>query len=232
MPAVASDGYRRRSTVPPAVRRLSVRLLTVSLLTVSLLTFGLLTAAAKPAAGAPIMAPIVAPIHIVYAVGGSLELPAIEGYGTLKPGTLAADVNLRTGELTGKATLPDIKITGAIFGFVPSVVTAALRQSGPLTGSLNPAGEVTAEITVVLALKAINAFGSMPLSRPGCRVQAPIDIILSTDGNARFRAAGAAKMVGTFATGPLVGCGSLNTSLSRLFQSVSNTLALSLTLSE
>ncbi|SDI84550.1 hypothetical protein SAMN05444157_0445 [Frankineae bacterium MT45] len=228
MPAVVGDARRR----PRTLRYRSARLLAAGL-TSLLAVLTLTSSLAAPAGAAPTPLPqIVAPIHIVYAVGGTLQLPAIEGYGTLKPGTLAADVNLRNGELTGKATLPDIQITGAIFGFVPSVVTAAFRQSGPLNGTLNPAGEVTAEVTVALALKAVNAFGSMPLSLPGCRVQAPINIMLNTEKNAPFRATGAAKLVGTFATGPLVGCGTLNASLSRLFQSVSNTLSLSLTLKQ
>ncbi|SDI78448.1 hypothetical protein SAMN05444157_0144 [Frankineae bacterium MT45] len=192
------------------------------------------TATPKPVAtpvptAAPTPAPVSTTTHINFTANGTIGLPTVKGSGKVGPGLVSTDVNLKGGTFTGTTTLPNMNISGTVFGFVPLSMVASFKQVGALSGKLAPgATDLTADLKADIGVVSVKAAGILPLTVSTCHVATPVSIHLASNGKGQFSPFTGGTVSSTFAIGNLADCGALTSLLNGIFPGNSNTLTLNL----
>ncbi|SOD71549.1 hypothetical protein SAMN05892883_1056 [Jatrophihabitans sp. GAS493] len=192
------------------------------------------TATPKPVAtpvptAVPTPAPVSTITHINFAANGTIGLPTVKGSGKVGPGLVSTDVNLKGGTFTGTTTLPNMNISGTVFGFVPLTMVASFNQVGTLTGKLAAgATDLTADLKANIGVLSVKAAGILPLTVSSCHTAAPVSIHLASNGKGQFSPFTGGTVSSTFAIGNLADCGALTGLLNGIFPGNANTLSLNL----
>ncbi|SDI78429.1 hypothetical protein SAMN05444157_0143 [Frankineae bacterium MT45] len=188
------------------------------------------TAVPTPAPTAvPTPAPVTTLTHINFAANGTITLPTVNGSGKVGPGLVSTDVNLKGGTFTGVTTLPNMSISGSLFGFIPLSMVASFNQVGPLTGQLaKGATDLTADLQANIGVVSVKALGILPLTSTGCRTAAPVSIHLASNGKGQFSPFTGGNVAAKFAIGNLTDCGALTGILNGIFPGSNNTISLTL----
>ncbi|MEU0793701.1 DUF6801 domain-containing protein [Amycolatopsis sp. NPDC005961] len=164
------------------------------------------------------------PVLLSFDLGGTQQYSyGVTGSTTLRALGATAPV---TGSFTGFSPAFDrTRAEFKVFGFVPGTADLVFSPDGPQTGELSGDGFV-AHAKLALALPQVTLFG-LPVADAGCRASAPIPVDLKTGSG--FVLASGGPVSGEYAIPPLTGCGAFTAYLSSLFQSDSNTFAVTLT---
>lgn len=142
------------------------------------------TPAPEPDAADPMAPPRppAEPIRITYDVTGASRTRALNSDIKLGPGTMVANVDVLSGELSGELTLPPVPGYFTIFGFMPSTATVEFLPVGPVVGTIELGKvEVTADVDIRLRNTTI---GDVALAAgPDCRTVRPASLHLISDPN-------------------------------------------------
>ncbi|WP_199440016.1 DUF6801 domain-containing protein [Umezawaea beigongshangensis] len=120
------------------------------------------------------------PVRITYDVGGSTRIAKLNSDLPLGPGTLAAELDLLSGNFTADLDLPESTGSFTLFNLLPARATVEMTPLGRTTGTLAD-GAVTARSSVVIGLTDVRVLGVQvvkPTHR--CRTTAPADIGLTS----------------------------------------------------
>jgi hypothetical protein len=120
------------------------------------------------------------PVRITYDVDGSTTIAKLDSDLPLGPGTLAAELDLLSGDFTADLDLPRSTGSFTLFNLLPAKATVELTQQGRTTGTLAD-GTVTARSSVVIGLTDVRVLG-VPVVTPThrCRTTTPADIGLTS----------------------------------------------------
>ncbi|WP_197704585.1 DUF6801 domain-containing protein [Jatrophihabitans sp. GAS493] len=186
------------------------------------------TPAATPAP-TPAPTPASTVTHINFAANGTISLPTVNGSAKVGPGLVSTDVNLKGGTFTGTTTLPNMNVSGSLFGFIPLSMVASFNQVGPLSGQLaKGATDLTADLQANIGVVSVKALGILPLTSSGCRTASPVSIHLASNGKGQFSPFTGGNVSAKFAIGNLTDCGALTAILNAIFPGSNNTISLTL----
>jgi hypothetical protein len=159
-----------------------------------------------------------APIGITYDVTGSTTVASTGSTIPLGPSTLATQLDLATGTLTGSMPLPGATTRFEVIGFIPVTADVNLVEAAPITGSISNSGYnivINSTASYHIRLSNIRVVGFPLFAGPSCRTKNPVTIPANTPAGQSFNLFGGGNLAGTFSIGDFQNCG-LNTWLINL----------------
>ncbi|MEU4745521.1 hypothetical protein AB0G02_34360 [Actinosynnema sp. NPDC023658] len=170
---------------------------------------------------------LAAGIKVDYRVDGVSRIFKLQSDLAIGPGTLAAEIDLLTGTITGDLTLPPSDGYFIAFGFVPTTARTELVPVGKTTGTIKE-GRVKANAKVVIKLGDV-AVNGQPLDvGPACQTTEPASIDL--EGPFQLDKM---QLTGVYSIPPFAGCRGrepLDPLFTGLISGPGNTIDLTLTL--
>jgi len=135
---------------------------------------GVLAATAGPASAATT-------VKATYKVTGSTYIKAPNFTLSLGPGRLVSRVNLKTGKLTARLSMPDATGSFTQYGIIPVTATTQFINDGPTTGKLNlNTGKVKTTSNITMRLVSLTV-GGIPLSvGNSCETKSPVVVHLTS----------------------------------------------------
>ena len=144
-------------------------------------------------------------------------------------GSVGADLNLDTGEVTADLRLDPTKGNFQILGFLPVTADIGLDSQGKTTG-LYKDGQLTTNTKVITKLSSFKVFGAIPLGGgEQCQTKEPSDVRLQSAAGEFFDPGAGGKISGTYALSAIENCGPLTGILSLFTAGDGNTIDLTLT---
>lgn len=164
--------------------------------------------------------------HHDYTVRGTAAVKA--GAGTVPlNGSLSADIDPDTGNVTGAFDLDPATAALKAWGFLPVTADVAFGSPGTTTGRL-AGGALTADAALDVRVTSFAVFGLPVGGGDQCRTAAPADVPLDSGGP--FDPALGGRLASTgFTLPPLQDCGALTPLLGSLTAGPGNTADLTLT---
>jgi hypothetical protein len=186
---------------------------------------GLATACAV--LGTPVAAPAATKITVRYPVTGSTVIAKPGATVALGPGKLTSTVNLATGALRARISLPPATASFKEFGVIPVSATTAFVQNGPATGTLDVnTGAVTTTAHITLQVTSLTIAG-IPVPVPaGCASASPATIPLASQPG--FSIVNGGNLSGSYTLPPFSNCGLLTPLLNLTIPGPGNTITLTL----
>jgi len=135
---------------------------------------GVLAATAGPASAATT-------VKATYKVTGSTYIKAPNFTLSLGPGRLVSRVNLKTGKLTARLSMPNATGSFTQYGIIPVTATTQFINDGPTTGKLNlNTGKVKTTSNITMRLVSLTV-GGIPLSvGNSCETKSPVVVHLTS----------------------------------------------------
>jgi hypothetical protein len=166
-------------------------------------------------------------LTVKYSVKGSTYLKSIATTTTLGPGTLTSTVNLSSGKISAKLSLPASTVSFKEFGVIPVTATTEFVPDGATTGQLNlKTGSVKTTSKITLKLTSMTVAGvSMPVPA-SCQSASPATIKLTSQKG--FSVVKGGPLAGTYTIGDFSGCGVLTPVLNATIPGSGNTITLKL----
>lgn len=131
-------------------------------------------------------------------------------------GTIAAKINLDTGNFTADLKLENTRGQLALLGLIPVTADVGFINAAPTTGTLKN-GVLTATAKLKIRLPQLYLFGYVPVAGPGtCQTRSASTIVLKSDTAGFFPPTEGGIIKGQFAIGELTGCGPLEIFVSPL----------------
>lgn len=166
-----------------------------------------------------------------YPVSGETSIASTGSQLDLGPGSLAATVDLTTGQITaGALTLPDATGTFDELGFVPVTATVAFEQVGQVTGTVDHVtGATTATADVTLRITDLKVAGVDVGVGSGCQTTTPA-VITVTSGSG-FNVLAGGPVSGSYDIPTFEGCGLLGIEspvINAVIPGAGNTISLNL----
>jgi hypothetical protein len=168
-------------------------------------TAGVLAAAGAMAFG-PGIASAATLLHAKYTVSGSTHLKSADFTLALGPGMLSSTVNLGTGKLTAKLSLPNATGSFKQYGIIPVTATTQLINDGPTTGRVNlNTGAVKTKSRITMRIVSLTVAGvSMPVGS-SCETSTPVVVALAS--LPKFSVLAGGKLAGTYTIPQFSHCG-------------------------
>lgn len=135
--------------------------------------------------------------------GGAAHVNKLDSTLQLGTGTLAADIDVATGEFTAELEVDTVHGEFTVFGFVPVSADLDLIQEGPATGTINN-GAIKAIADVTLKLSNVKIGGIPAFIGDNCRTQTPASVPLESAPG--FNPLVGGDLVSTFTIPNYTGC--------------------------
>jgi hypothetical protein len=133
-----------------------------------------LAATASPASAA-------STVKATYKVTGSTYIKAPNFTLNLGPGRLVSRVNLKTGKLTARLSMPDATGSFTQLGIIPVTATTQLINDGPTTGRLNTTtGAVRTKSKITMRLVSLTVAGVPIAVGNSCETKSPVVVRLTS----------------------------------------------------
>ncbi len=120
-------------------------------------------------------------VHAKYKVSGSTFLKSPDFTLALGPGTLSSTLNIATGKLTAKLSLPNATGSFKQYGIIPVTATTKLINDGPTKGKVNlntGAVKTTSKITMRIVSLTVSGIG-VPVGS-SCETSTPVVVHLAS----------------------------------------------------
>lgn len=164
--------------------------------------------------------------HHDYTVQGATTIKAAGGTVPLN-GSLSADIDPATGDVTADLDLAPATGAFQIWGFLPVTADFGFAQDGRTVGELT-AGTLTANSRLDVRVTSVKAFGLSVGGAEQCRTEQPAAITLTSAGTFDPVRGGRLTTAG-YTLLPLQDCGALTPVLSAFLSGPGNTADLTLT---
>lgn len=166
-----------------------------------------------------------APMQFTYGTAGETHILGLDAKLPLGPGKTDVEVDLQTGSIGARITLPESRAEFTLFGVLPTHAKVKITQASNVAGtfrngSVNVAGNFGIQITEV----GHYGFG-IPL--PNCKTTEPVHIELKSDGG--FQPATGGKLTGTYRLPKFADCGFDTEIINGLVTGKDNTIGVTLT---
>ena len=170
---MGADHHWIRSSLVTATRRSLRPRLTAA--AVAMLAAGAAIAAtASPASAA-------STVRAKYKVTGSTFIKAPNFTLSLGPGRLVSRVNLKTGKLTARLSMPDATGSFKQLGVIPVTATTQFINDGPTTGRLNKnTGAVRTKSKITLRIVSLTVAGLPVPVGNSCQTKSPAVVRLTS----------------------------------------------------
>jgi len=141
-----------------------------------------------------------------YKVTGSTYIKAPNFTLQLGPGRLVSRVNVKTGKLTARLSMPDATGSFTEFGIVPVTATTQLVNDGPTTGRANLTnGTVRTKSKITLRIVSLTVGGlPIPVGK-SCQTKSPAVVRLTSQPGFTLLAGG--NLAGSYTIPKFSGCG-------------------------
>ena len=166
-------------------------------------------------------------VHAKYKVTGSTFIKAPSFTLPLGPGTLAADLNLSTGNLKATLTLPDATGSFLQFGVIPVTATTRFINDGPTTGKLNlNTGAVTTTSKITLRIVSLSVAGVNVPVGDSCQTSSPV--VVTVKSQKGFNILKGGKVAGSYTIGHFQDCRLATVLINLTIPGSGNTITLTL----
>ncbi|SDC23825.1 hypothetical protein [Actinokineospora iranica] len=163
--------------------------------------------------------------RIPYTTAGETAITGLGASLPLGPGQTEVDIDLQSGQFTGKIDLPETRTDFTMFGFLPTHAKVKITQAGALKGTFQ-GDAVTAAGDFGVAITEVGHFDvGMPL--PNCKTTAPVQIKLKSAG--AFNPSNGGKLTGTYQLPKFADCGFDTEIINMLVGGKENTITIALT---
>ncbi|GAA2787420.1 hypothetical protein [Saccharopolyspora taberi] len=143
-----------------------------------------------------------APTKISYDTAGETHISGLEAKLPLGPGQSDVEVDLQTGKLGAKITLPESRTDFALFG-LPTHAKVRITQESDLAGTFQ-AGSVTVAGDFAIQITEVGHFGAgIPMQN--CRTTEPVRIELKSEGS--FSPTEGGRLTGQYQIPKFADCG-------------------------
>lgn len=164
-------------------------------------------------------------LHATYAVNGSTMIKSTNSTMTLGPGTLTADLDVKTLAFTSNLSLPAATGSFTELGFVPVTATTEFIQQGAITGN-DVNGGITATAHIIIKLTKVTVAG-LPVPVGNSCQTTPATISLASGKGFNVLLGG--PVSGTYTIPNFANCGLLTTPiLNAVIPGAGNTINLTL----
>jgi hypothetical protein len=192
-------------------------------------TIAATAAAGIAVAGLVVAAPVAsaapdASILATYAVNGSTSIASTKSTMALGPGTLAATLDVATGNFTANLDLPPATGTFTELGFVPVTATTEFIQDAPTTGK-DVNGGIQSTSTITIKLTDVKVAGIEVPIGDSCQTS-PATINLASDPGFNVLLGG--NISGTYTIPSFSNCGFTTFIINAIIPGSGNTIALTL----
>lgn len=146
-----------------------------------------------------------------YAVNATTTLKKLNEKVTVPPGTFIGGINLSTGQLTGKLTLPPASTTVSLAGIGLVKATFKLAPVGNITGKVDLSKlTVTSKAKFNVLVTSVEPLG-LPVNLVGnsCGTSKAVSVTFG----GKFSLAGSSNFSGTYTIPPLANCELATTAL-------------------
>jgi hypothetical protein len=202
------------------VRRRSLRPRLTAAAVATLAAGGALTATASLASAATT-------VKATYRVTGSTYIKAPNFTLNLGPGRLVSRVNLKTGKLTARISMPNATGSFKQLGIIPVTATTQFINDGPTTGRLNKdTGAVRTKSKITLRIVSLTVAGiSVPVGK-SCQTKSPAVVRLTSQPG--FNVLGGGKVGGGYTIPKFSHCGLATVLINLTIPGGGNTITLTL----
>jgi hypothetical protein len=202
------------------VRRRSLRPRLTAAAVATLAAGGALAATASPASAATT-------VKATYRVTGSTYIKAPNFTLNLGPGRLVSRVNLKTGKLTARLSMPNATGSFKQLGIIPVTATTQFINDGPTTGRLNKnTGAVRTKSKIMLRIVSLTVAGiSVPVGK-SCQTKSPAVVRLTSQPG--FNVLGGGKVAGGYTIPKFSHCGLATVLINLTIPGGGNTITLTL----
>jgi hypothetical protein len=186
---------------------------------------GLLAAGAILAAAAPASAQTT--VTVKYPVTGSTMIEKLDATAALGPGTLKSTVNLSTGAVTARLSLPPATVSYEELGLVPVTATTKFINDGKTTGTVNlDTGAVTTTSHITLQITSLTVAGLPVPVGSACESATPATVTVNSEPG--FSIVDGGSLSGTYTIPLFAGCGLETPVLNLTIPGPGNTISLTL----
>jgi hypothetical protein len=202
------------------VRRRSLRPRLTAAAVATLAAGGALAATASHASAATT-------VKATYRVTGSTYIKAPNFTLNLGPGRLVSRVNLKTGKLTARLSMPNATGSFKQLGIIPVTATTQFINDGPTTGRLNKnTGAVRTKSKITLRIVSLTVAGiSVPVGK-SCQTKSPAVVRLTSQPG--FNVLGGGKVAGGYTIPKFSHCGLATVLINLTIPGGGNTITLTL----
>jgi hypothetical protein len=166
-------------------------------------------------------------VRAKYKVTGSTFIKAPNFTLSLGPGRLVSRVNLKTGKLTARLSMPDATGSFQQLGIIPVTATTQFINDGPTTGRLNlKTGAVRTKSKITLRIVSLTVAGiSVPVGN-SCQTKSPAVVRLTSQPG--FNVLGGGKVAGGYTIPKFSHCGLATILINLTIPGGGNTITLKL----
>jgi len=166
-------------------------------------------------------------VRAKYKVTGSTFIKAPNFTLSLGPGRLVSRVNLKTGKLTARLSMPDATGSFKQLGIIPVTATTEFINDGPTTGRLNlKTGAVRTKSKITLRIVSLTVAGiSVPVGN-SCQTKSPAVVRLTSQPG--FNVLGGGKVAGGYTIPKFSHCGLATILINLTIPGGGNTITLKL----
>jgi hypothetical protein len=166
-------------------------------------------------------------VKATYRVTGSTYIKAPNFTLNLGPGRLVSRVNLKTGKLTARLSMPDATGSFKQLGVIPVTATTQFINDGPTTGRLNKnTGAVRTKSKITLRIVSLTVAGlPVPVGK-SCQTKSPAVVRLTSQPG--FNVLGGGKVAGGYAIPKFSHCGLATVLINLTIPGGGNTITLTL----
>lgn len=162
-----------------------------------------------------------------YSIIGTSNLRTLTQGPVPIAGSIAAKINLRTGNYSADLKLNSTKAALKLIGFIPVTAQIGFNPAAQTTGTLKD-GLLTVSAPEIIRLPQLYLFGAIPVAGAGgCRTQSPSVIGMRSTGGP-FNPLKGGTLAGTYALSALTDCGALTGIISPFAQGSGNTVSVKL----
>jgi hypothetical protein len=166
-------------------------------------------------------------VKATYKVTGSTYIKAPNFTLNLGPGKLVSRVNLKTGKLKARLSMPDATGSFNQLGIIPVTATTQFINDGPTTGTLNKnTGKVRTKSKITLRIVSLTVAGiNVPVGN-SCETKSPAVVRLTSQ--AGFNVLGGGKVAGGYTIPKFSHCGLATPLINLTIPGGGNTITLTL----
>lgn len=168
-----------------------------------------------------------ATVRAKYRVTGSTFIKAPNFTLDLGPGRLVSRVNLKTGKLTARLSMPDATGSFQQFGIIPVTATTQFINDGPTTGRLNlQTGTVRTKSKITLRIVSLTVAGLNVPVGSSCQTKSPAVVRLTSQPG--FNVLQGGSLAGGYRIPDFSGCGLATVLINLTIPGGGNTITLKL----
>ncbi|WP_158886029.1 hypothetical protein [Amycolatopsis anabasis] len=142
-------------------------------------------------------------MKIAYDTVGETHLAGLDAKLPLGPGQTDVEVDLQSGKLGAKITLPEARTDFTLFGFLPTHAKIKITQASDLAGTFQ-AGAVNVAGDFGIQIVEVGHFG-IGIPMQNCKTTAPVRIALKSEGS--FNPTAGGRLTGKYQIPKFADCG-------------------------